>query len=360
MRRLVGCLVVLAFVGVVPAAYADISADGSAIGSTDRGAGGLLNGNVTVFGVPDPETGAMSPKIGVGVDASLYSREWGGDGPCTASVSVGNVSAEASVGVGLDPFFEREYGPGASNPKPTSPDAQNGVGGVSCTLSAEASLVSVEGECKTPVGTFGASAQGVGAEASCGCDGCEAAAYWAKVEGSYTTPSIGGCGIKASATVTGGAMAGAGIGAKKVGDAGGGITLGPFEVGAGLNIDEFDPGATVGCITDALEAVGDGFVAIGNGLVDIGGSILGGLGDLGGSVLGGLGDLGGGLMDGLGSLGGGLFGGGGGGGLFGGLFGGGSNVDRDATTIATGPVGSTSPSNAGTASGAGIAGALGR
>lgn len=367
MRRLVQSLVLVGVLGLVaPAAFADVSAEGSLLGSTDKGAGGLLNGNVTVFGVPDPETGAMSTKVGVAVDGSLYSREWGGDGPCTASVGVGNVSAEASIG--FDPAIEREVGPGASNPP-----GEGGIG-PSCTLSAEASLVSIEGECKTPVGTFGANAQGVGAEASCGCDGCEASAYWAKAEGSYTTPSIGGCGIKGSVTVTGGAMAGVGIGAEKVGDAGGGITVGPVKIGAGVNIDELDLGATADCIADAAAAVADTAVAIGEGIVDIGGDILGGIGDglgaigdgLGGlaSGIGGLfggGDDGGGILGGIG----GFFGGGGdGGGILGGiggLFGGGggSNVDRaDATTPVAieGGRGTSTP----TADGAGMAGALGR
>ena len=360
MRRLIQSLVIsAALVGAsVPfAAHADLTADGSAIGSTDSGAGGLLNGNVTVFGVPDPETGAFSPKVGIGLEGSLYSREWGGDGPCTASVGIGNVSAEASVGVGLDPFFEREYGPGATNPKPDA-KSPGGPGAISCTLSAEASLISIEGECKTPVGTFGASAQGVGAEASCGCDGCVAEAYWAKAEGSYTTPSIGGCGIKGSVTVTGGVMAGVGVGAERVGDAGGGITLGPFEVGAGVNIDEFNLGEAAGCIGDAAVAIGNAAVAVGEGIVDIGSSIIGGIGDVGSSIIGGIGDLGGGIIDGIGGLFGG--GGGGGGGLFGGLFGGGDNSPRNAPTRAIATAGTPNAPTANTAGGAGWSGALGR
>lgn len=368
MVRLLKSLVVsAALLGfAVPfAAYADISTSGSVAGSPSGPNGGLLNGNVTVFGLPDPETGAITPKIGVGVDGSLYSKEWGGDGPCTAKLGVGNVSAEASLGVGLSPMYEGEFGPGASNPPPASKAGSSGPGSLSCTLSAEASLVSIEGECKTPVGTFGASAQGVGAEASCGCDGCKAEAYWAKASGSYTTPAIGGCGISGKVKVEGGVMAGVGAGVKKVGDAGGGVTIGPVEVGIGVEDIEFNLGETADCLANAAAAIADTAVAIGNGIVDIGSSIIGGIGDIGGGIVDGIGGLFGGGGDAISSIAsgiGGLFGGGGGGGLLGGLFGGGNNSDRnDSTTaMAPGAPNAAMPTVPGQAGGAGWSGALGR
>lgn len=360
MRRLLKSLVIGAALVAAPfAASADVKKGGSVFGSPAGDNGGLLNGNVTVFGLPDPKTGAISPKIGVKLDGSVYSKEWGGDGPCTAKLGVGNVSAEASLGVGLDPFFQGEYGPGASNPPKAPKTGVDGPGSLSCTLSAEASLVSIEGECKTPVGTFGASAKGVGAEASCGCDGCKAEAYWAKASGSYTTPAIGGCGISGKVKVEGGVMAGVGAGAKKVGDAGGGITLGPVEVGIGVQDVEFNLGETADCLINAGKAVVDTAVKIGEGIVDIGSSIIGGIGDIGGGIIDGIGGLFGG--GGGGGLLGGLFGGGGGGGGFlGGLFGGGNNSNRNDQTTAIAAIDTPNAPTAAKAGGAGWSGALGR
>jgi hypothetical protein len=263
------------------------------------------------------------------------------------------VSAYATVGVGLDTTgpagggtFRTPSGRGnMATPSGRFSPPRNaagrpsgggrGPGGmVQCKAGVEANLLQLQGSCDTPVGTFGASARAVGAQAECGCTGCFAEAYWAKAGVDYTTPPIGGCGFKVSATVGAEVMAGVGVGAGTQGDFGGRATLGPVGVKAGINIEEFDTGAMADCAIAAVEAIGDAAVATGEFLYDVGATVVNGIGD-GLSAAGDfLSDVGGGIVSGIGSL---FGGGGGGGGIFGGLFGGGGSSSPGSNVVRVAP-----------------------
>lgn len=318
-----GSALLLSMLVVAPAYAEDDIVDASAVRwGAERGEGSgasLLNIAVTDFGRPDPENPNSLPlTVGYGVDASL-AQAYTNLGPCEVNAQLGQVGLEASVGMGS---ASTERGPGADRSVSALPE---------CNLSAEANLVSVSAECETAVGTFEPTVKGPGAQAGCTCDGCEAGAYWVWGELTYTTPSVGGCGIKVSAEASVEGGVGAKAGAGRQGDVGARATLGPVGLGAGINIDEFDPGATADCVTDAARAVGgavaDGAQAVGGAIADGAQSVYDGAGrvvegienaadaaaesvsNAAGRVADGLTSLGGDLVDGIG----GLFGGGGGG-----------------------------------------------
>ena len=168
-----------------------------------------------------------------------------------------------------------------------------------CNASVQANLVSVEATCKTAIGTIKPSVAGPGGSAGCSCSrGCSAELYWAKAGIEYTTPAVGGCGIKASATVGGEVMAGVAAGAEKVGTVGGKVKLGPVGVTAGVNIEEFDVGKMGECVTKAAKAVADTAVAIANKAASVGKNVLNGIANAGKNTVSAVGNFFGGIFGG--------------------------------------------------------------
>lgn len=295
VRFVVAATTVLSFAAAKPA-LAQYTKGSQAFANDAQGkpvnAAGFFEGNVTVFGLPNEQNkyGAF-PKFGAQVDVSAF-RAQGTAGPCEGSVSVLNGSAYANVSLGPDttgPAGGSTYR--GTQPAPSgrfNPPAKNGrfngggvgpAGLVQCKAGVEVNAISLQGKCETPVGTFGGSVKGVGAQAECGCTGCFAEAYWAKAGVDYTTPTVGGCGVKVSATVGAEVMAGVAAGAGTQGTVGGKVKLGPVGVNASLNVEEFDPGALGDCIVNAGKAIADTAVAIGNKAYDVGATVVNAVGD---------------------------------------------------------------------------------
>lgn len=274
-------------------AFAEISSGSSALGNTQgKGTrGGLLNYNKTRFGVPDPadgnKVGAM--KIGGTREVNL-AQGTTNLGPCEVTGSVGQIKGELSAGIGAK---------GEVGKKPTGAGGAGAGGAVQCNASVEANLVSVEATCKTAIGTIKPSVKGPGGSAGCSCGtGCSAELYWAKAGVEYTTPAVGGCGIKVSATVGAEVMAGVAAGAEKVGTVGGKVKVGPVGVTAGINVEEFDAGKAADCVVDALEDVGEAVVAVADRAAEIGTSVVNGIADAGSAVAEGVSNFFGGLFGG--------------------------------------------------------------
>lgn len=282
-------------------------------------AAGFFEGNATVFGLPNEQNkiGAF-PKVGVQLDGSAF-RAQGTAGPCSGSVGVLNGSAYATAGLGVDTTGPAGGGTyrgtqpapsGRFNPPKKNGKANGGGVGpgglVQCKAGVEVNAISLQGSCDTPIGTIGANVKGVGAQAECGCTGCFAEAYWAKAGVDYTTPAIGGCGFKASATAGAEVMAGVAAGASTQGTVGGKVKLGPVGVNLSLNVEEFDTGKMAECIGDAAKAV----VATAGKALEVGKNVVNSIGT-------GLSNA----KDAVGSF-------------FGGLFGGGSKNNPPSPSIA--------------------------
>lgn len=307
------------FAGTAHAEGTQHSVVGNAFANTEGPRGGLLNTDYQDFGLPDPSTGEMMPmkdgKLGFDRSFSLAQGTVNA-GPCEITGKLGAVSGGASVGLGASHDIGGKEAPSAGA------GALGGVGKggvVQCNVGVEAMAVSVSAECKTAIGTIAPSASGLGADAGCNCgSGCKAEAYWAKAGIDYTTPAVGGCGIKVSATVGAEVMAGVAAGVEKVGTAGAGVELGPVGLKAGVNVEELNLGKTADCVVDAAKKVGEVAANIGRGALNAAANV--------GQKIGG---------------------------FFGGLFGGGddsgTNVPRNAKTVAAArtPTAAAQPSSQG-------------
>lgn len=196
----------------------------------------------------------------VGSLASISGSTQTAIGTCTGSASVGQVTANASLGAQVGRIAKTGFTPLG--------------GGSECNASVAASLVSVSGSCQTAAGTFGVGAQGPNAKAGCSCTGCTASVAWATVSGSYETPTVGGCGIAGSVAVNGGASAGVGVGAQGAAKGvGGSLTLGPLSAGISVNISKFDPAAMGQCAEHAAEAVAKTAGKIADGVAKTAGNV---------------------------------------------------------------------------------------
>ena len=268
--------------------------------------GSLLHGDATFFANPGEIGFEASGSL-----AQISAEHQFGDGQngadCTGSAGIGVVTADARLGIGVNsedrrPSLttdsrgrsHRTNGQFASNKERNRAKIPPGI---ECSASVSANLAEVKGECAVTVGgvdlgTVGATVDGPGAKAECTCSGCEIGAYLVNVEGSYDSPSIGGCGLKASAHVKGGAGVGLKLGAGGASKGvGGRLAVGPFSIDAGISIDQFDPAAMGDCALTALKNVGDlavnTFNAVSNTLGDIGntaGNMLSSAGDALGSA----------------------------------------------------------------------------
>lgn len=307
MVRVRSIAVVAGLLLLAGTAQAEISSGTSVFGNTQGSGtrGGLLNYNKTRFGVPDPaagnKVGAM--KVGGSREVSL-AQGTTNLGPCEITGSVGSVKGELSAGVGATKDVTAGAPAGSSmtvgGKSPGKGGGGIGAGGlVQCNASVEANLVSVEATCKTAIGTIKPSVKGPGGSAGCSCArGCTAELYWAKAGIEYTTPAIGGCGIKASATVGAEVMAGVAAGAEKVGTVGGKVKLGPVGVTAGVNIEEFDVGKMGECVAKAAQAVADTAVAIANKAVNVGKNVLSSISNAGKNTVSAVSNFFGGLFGG--------------------------------------------------------------
>ncbi|HVO30962.1 MAG TPA: hypothetical protein VMV18_09505 [bacterium] len=235
-------------------------------------------------------------------------------GPCDITAGVGVVNADARLGIGhsgdlggadelkqdKNGKYHRSNGQFASKDDISSfkHDERNkafnkATGGmIDCSASVSANLVEVGAECKTAVGTFKPTVDGVGAKGECDCTGCEASAYlvWGSMD--YDSPSIGGCGLKASfhGSLEGGVGVKAAAGGAKKG-VGARLALGPVGFSAGVSVDEFDPGAMADCAGKALKAVGTFAVDAGKKVGDLAVSTFNNVKDGLGSVVNGAGNL---------------------------------------------------------------------
>lgn len=389
-RLVVAATTVLSFAVAKPA-LAQYTNGTQAYGNDANGkptnAAGFFEGNVTVFGAPNEQNKIGGfPKVGVQLDGSVF-RAQGTAGPCSGSVGLLNGTAYANASLGVDTtgpaggstYRGTQPAPSGSVNAPSRNGRANGGGVgpggmVQCKAGVEVNAITLQGSCDTPIGTISGNVKGLGAQAECGCTGCFAEAYWAKAGAEYTTPAIGGCGLKVSGTAGAEVMAGVAIGAEAKGTVGGRVKVGPVGVTLALNVEEFDPGKMGECIADAARAVADTAVAVATRAYEVGATVVNAVGD-------GLNAAGNAIGSGARAV----------GNFFGGLFGGGSSrptprptypyyggpftpgvgVPRGAFTAATANTvygglsngtlpGTAGNGNAGTASGAGTAGALGR
>lgn len=198
-----------------------------------------------------------------------------GSWECKQETRVGNLDGELTADVGL-PQFSTDFGgepdaPDAGDKKPTS--RRERAGKVAklfgdCSAAVATSLVNGNINCETAVGEFDVNAKVLEANASCGCDGCEAGASLFWIEGEWTSPEFGGCGIEGSITAQLEGGVGLKAGAGTVGTAGAKIKAGPVGGGLGFNLTRFNGGEAAECLTNAVNGIRDAISATGRNIAD--------------------------------------------------------------------------------------------
>lgn len=248
-----------------------LSRAGNNFGRAARNAGtSTANAARTVAGNSEATAGLSIERGG-----SVFEETFGeitGEGNdargCAGSAGLlnGSVSANAGASVG-------NGRPGGTS-RPTGGNC--GPLGSGTGAGAEVSLVQLSGECATAYGTVGGQVQGGRATASISLCEVEVRADLVYGEVSYTTPSVGGCGVEVSGEVGVGAGIGLGAGAGLRGTVGGRVRAGPVSVTLAANVS-VDGGALADCAGRAVAAIGNG---ISNAASSVGNAVSGFVGGL--------------------------------------------------------------------------------